>query len=62
MSADGYAPKSCSKAFRLFKQALKWAVAQDLIAKNPYDFCKPPKRVKTPKTTGSPARMIPPSA
>ena len=48
MSADGYAPKSCSKAFRLFKQALKWAVAQDLIAKNPYDFCKPPKRVKTP--------------
>lgn len=48
MSADGYAPKSCSKAFRLLKQALKWAVAQDLIAKNPCDFCKPPKRVKTP--------------
>ena len=48
MSADGYAPKSCSKAFRLFKQALKWAVAQDLIAKNPYGLCKPPKRVKTP--------------
>ncbi|WP_283171506.1 tyrosine-type recombinase/integrase [Curtanaerobium respiraculi] len=47
MSADGYAPKSCSKAFRLLKQALKWAVAQDLIAKNPCDFCKPPKRVKT---------------
>lgn len=48
MSADGYAPKSCSKAFRLLKQALKWAVAQDLISKNPCDFCKPPKRVKTP--------------
>ena len=48
MSADDYAPKSCSKAFRLLKQALKWAVAQDLIAKNPCDFCKPPKRVKTP--------------
>ena len=48
MSADGYAPKSCSKAFRLLKQALKWVVAQDLIAKNPCDFCKPPKHVKTP--------------
>lgn len=35
MSADGYAPKNCSKAFRLLKQALKWAVAQDLITKNP---------------------------
>lgn len=48
MSADGYAPKSVAKPFRLLKQALKWAQAQDLIAKNPCDFCKPPKRVKTP--------------
>ena len=48
MSADGYAPKSCSKAFRLLKQALKWAVAQDLITKNPCDFCKPPRRARTP--------------
>ena len=48
MSADGYAPKSASKPFRLLKQALKWGMAQDLITKNPCDFCKPPKRVKTP--------------
>ena len=48
MTGDGYAPKTHAKAFRLFKQALKWAVAQDLITKNPCDFCKPPKHVKTP--------------
>ena len=48
MSADGYAPKSVSKPFRLLKQALKWAVAQDLITKNPCDFCKPPRRARTP--------------
>ncbi|MCI6845364.1 MAG: site-specific integrase [Coriobacteriaceae bacterium] len=48
MRADGYAPKSVSKPFRLLKQALKWGMAQDLITKNPCDFCKPPKRVKTP--------------
>jgi integrase len=48
MSADGYAPKSVSKPFRLLKQALKWGMAQNLITKNPCDFCKPPKRVKTP--------------
>ncbi len=48
MSADGYAPKSVAKPFRLLKQALKWAQAQGLIAKNPCDFCKPLKRVKTP--------------
>ena len=48
MTGDGYAPKTRAKAFRLFKQALKWAVAQDLITKNPCDFCKPPKHVKTP--------------
>ena len=48
MTKDGYAPKSVAKPFRLLKQAMKWAVAQDLISKNPCDFCKPPKRVKTP--------------
>lgn len=48
MTKDGYAPKTCSKVFRLLKQALKWAMVQDLITKNPCDFCKPPKRVKTP--------------
>jgi len=48
MTKDGYAPKSCAKAFRLLKQALDFAMAQDLITKNPCDYCKPPKRVKTP--------------
>ena len=48
MTRDGYAPKSVAKPFRLLKQAMKWGVAQDLIVKNPCDFCKPPKRVKTP--------------
>ncbi len=48
MSGDGYAPKSVSKPFRLLKQALKWGMAQDLITKNPCDFCKPPKRARTP--------------
>lgn len=47
MSQDGYAPKSISKCFRLLKQALNYAIAQDLIKKNPCNFCKPPKRVKT---------------
>lgn len=47
MIKNGYAPKTVSKAFRLLKQALKFAQAQDLITKNPCDFCKPPKRVKT---------------
>ena len=27
MTGDGYASKTCAKAFRFFKQALKWAVA-----------------------------------
>jgi integrase len=46
MTAQGYAPKSVEKPFRLLKQALKFAIAQDYLAKNPCDFCKPPKRVK----------------
>ena len=48
MGDDGYAPKSVSKPFRLLKQALKWGIAQDLITKNPCDFCKPPRRARTP--------------
>lgn len=48
MTADGYAPKSVSKPFRLLKQALNYAVSQDILTKNPCDFCKPPKRAKTP--------------
>lgn len=48
MTAEGYAPKTVAKPFRLLKQALKWAVGQDLLTKNACDFCKPPKRAKTP--------------
>lgn len=47
MAQDGYAPKSVGKCFRLLKQALNYAIAQDLLTKNPCNFCKPPKRVKT---------------
>ena len=43
MSDEGYAPRTVAKAFALLRQALKFAVAQDLITKNPCDFCKPPK-------------------
>ena len=39
MSKDGYAPKSVAKPFRLLKQAMKWAVAQDLLVKNPCSNC-----------------------
>lgn len=48
MTVEGYAPKTVAKPFRLLKQALKWAVGQDLLAKNACAFCKPPKRAKTP--------------
>lgn len=47
MSEDGYSPKSISKCFMLLKQALNYAMAQDLLTKNPCNFCKPPKRAKT---------------
>lgn len=48
MIEAGYAPKSVTKPFRLLKQALNFAIAQDLLVKNPCDFCKPPKRERTP--------------
>lgn len=48
MTKDGCAPKSVAKPFRLLKQALKWGMSQDLVTKNVCDYCKPPKRVKTP--------------
>ena len=48
MGADGYAPKSRSKAFRLLKQALKWAVAQDPTSKSPCGLRKPPRRARAP--------------
>ena len=47
MTEDGYASKTVAKPFRLLKQALNFAIAQDLITKNPCNFCKPPKRTKT---------------
>lgn len=40
---------------------MKLAVAQDFITKNPCDFCKPPKRVKTPinaLSRGDRSRML----
>lgn len=48
MTAEGYSPKTVAKPFRLLKQAFKWAVGQDLLTKNVCDFCRPPKRAKTP--------------
>ena len=48
MVDEGYAPKTAIKPFRLLKQALKYAVAAEVIARNPCDYCKPPKRAKTP--------------
>lgn len=46
MSED-YALKSVNKCFRLLKQAANFAVVQDLLVKNPCNFCKSPKRIKT---------------
>ena len=43
MVAEGYAPRTVGKAFALLRQALKHAVACDIITKNPCSFCKPPK-------------------
>ena len=43
MTAEGYAPRSVLKPFSLLKQALKHAMALDLITKNPCDYCRPPK-------------------
>ena len=43
MTEGGYAPRTVAKAFAMLRQAMKHAVARDLIAKNPCDFCKPPK-------------------
>ena len=43
MTSEGYAPRTVAKAFALLRQAMKHAVAQDLVTKNPCDYCKPPK-------------------
>lgn len=46
MIADGYAPKTVTKPFRLLKQALNHAKSMDVLVKNPCDYCKPPKRAQ----------------
>ena len=43
MTAEGNAPRSVSKPFGLLRQAMKHAVALDLIKKNPCGHCKLPK-------------------
>ena len=43
MMSEGYAPRSVTKPFGLLRQAMNYAVAIDLIRKNPCEFCKPPK-------------------
>ncbi|MBQ9041307.1 MAG: site-specific integrase [Eggerthellaceae bacterium] len=43
MMSEGYAARSVLKPFGLLKQAMNYAVAIDLVRKNPCDFCKPPK-------------------
>ncbi|MBR0404301.1 MAG: site-specific integrase [Eggerthellaceae bacterium] len=61
MTKEGYAPRSVGKAFALLRQAMKHAQAQDLIVKNPCDFCKPPKlqRKKVPSLDrGERTRML----
>lgn len=45
--ADGYAPKSVAKPFRLLKQSLDYAVMRGVIPRNVCDYCKPPKRNKS---------------
>ena len=44
MIDEGYAAETVTKDFRLLNQALKYAQAQDPLAKNPCTFCKAPKR------------------
>lgn len=46
MAEDGYAPRTIVKPFRLLKQSLNYAMANNLITKNPCNFCKPPNRYK----------------
>ena len=44
MTAEGYAPRTVAKPFALLKQVMKYAMALDLVTKNPCQFCKPPKQ------------------
>ena len=43
MTERGYAPRSVQRPFSLLKQMMKYAMAMDLVTKNPCEFCKPPK-------------------
>ena len=43
MTERGYAPRSAQRPFALLKQMMKYAMAMDLVTKNPCEFCKPPK-------------------
>lgn len=43
MTAEGLKPRTVAKPFRLLKQAMKYAMATDLVTKNPCEYCKPPK-------------------
>lgn len=43
MTERGYAPRSVHRPFVFLKQIMKYAMANDLVTKNPCDFCKPPK-------------------
>ena len=43
MTERGYAPRSVQLPFSLLKQMMKYAMAMDLVTKNPCEFCKPPK-------------------
>ncbi len=43
MTERGYAPRSVQRPFALLKQMMKYAMAMDLVTKNPCELCKPPK-------------------
>ena len=51
MIDEGYAAETVTKDFRLLNQALKYAQAQDLLAKNPCTLCKAPKRSRRKTNT-----------
>ena len=59
MSGDGYVPKSCAKAFRILKQALDFAMAQDLLTKNPCDLLLVRPRGPRPPSTPCPSLSAP---
>lgn len=60
LAVRGLAPSTIGRAHTLFRQALKHAVAQRLLAHNPSDGCKPPRipRAERPAWTLAEARVI----